>query len=185
MIEDTLREAEVKMGKAVEVAREELAGVRAGRVTPALLQKLTADYYGTQTPLQQLASISAPEARLLIVSPYDPKATAAIEKSIRNSDLGVNPNNDGQVIRLAFPPLTEERRKELVKRVKTRAEDTRVGIRNIRRHTKDALEKLERDGDISQDDLHRAEGRLQSITDKYIADADTMLQHKEQELLEV
>lgn len=185
MIEDTLREAEVKMGKAIEAAREELAGIRTGRVTPALLHKLTVDYYGAPTPLQQLASISAPEARLLIVSPYDRNATAAIEKVIRNSDLGVNPSNDGQVIRLAFPPLTQERRKELVKLVKSRSEEARVSIRNLRRHAKDALERLERDGEISQDELRRAEGRLQGLTDKHVAEVDNMLQHKEQELLEV
>lgn len=185
MIEDTLREAEVKMGKAIEAAREELAGIRTGRVTPTLLHKLTVDYYGAPTPLQQLASISAPEPRLLIVSPYDRNATASIEKVIRNSDLGVNPSNDGQVIRLAFPPLTEERRKDLVKLVKARAEDARIGIRNVRRHSKDALERLERDGEISQDEQHRAEARLQALTDKHVAQIDTLLQNKEQELLEV
>jgi ribosome recycling factor len=185
MIEDTLREAETKMKKAIDVARDELSSVRSGRVGPGLLSKITADYYGTPTPIQQLASISAPEPRLLVVSPFDRNASAAIEKSIRNSDLGVNPSNDGQVIRLAFPPLTEERRKELVKMVRARVEDTRVAMRNIRRHEKEALERLERDGEISQDELRRAEQRLQQITDKHVAEADTMLQHKEQELLEV
>jgi ribosome recycling factor len=185
MIEDTLREAQVKMKKALEVAREELASVRSGRVTPGLLSKITADYYGTPTPVQQIASVSAPEARLLVISPYDRNATAGIEKAIRNSDLGVNPSSDGQVIRLAFPPLTEERRKELVKMVRNRVEEARVAMRNIRRHEKEALERLERDGDISQDELRRAEQRLQQITDKHVAEADTMLQHKEQELLEV
>jgi ribosome recycling factor len=185
MIEDTLREAQVKMKKALEVAREELASVRSGRVTPGLLSKITADYYGTPTPVQQIASVSAPEARLLVISPYDRNATAGIEKAIRNSDLGVNPSSDGQVIRLAFPPLTEERRKELVKMVRNRVEEARVAMRNIRRHEKEALERLERDGDISQDELRRAEQRLQQITDKHVAEADAMLQHKEQELLEV
>jgi ribosome recycling factor len=185
MIEDTLREAQVKMKKALEVAREELASVRSGRVTPGLLSKITADYYGTPTPVQQIASVSAPEPRLLVISPYDRNATAGIEKAIRNSDLGVNPSSDGQVIRLAFPPLTEERRKELVKMVRNRVEEARVAMRNIRRHEKEALERLERDGGISQDELRRAEQRLQQITDKHVAEADAMLQHKEQELLEV
>jgi ribosome recycling factor len=185
MIEDTLREAQTKMRKAIDVAREELASVRSGRVSPGLLSKITADYYGTPTPVQQLASISAPEARLLVVSPYDRNSTSAIEKAIRNSDLGVNPSNDGQVIRLAFPPLTEERRKELVKMVRARIEEARVAMRNIRRHEKEALERLERAGEISQDELRRAEQRLQQITDKHVGEADVMLQHKEQELLEV
>jgi ribosome recycling factor len=184
MIDDTLLEAEIKMDTTIEVAREELAGIRSGRVGPGLLQKLVVDYYGAPTPLQQLASIAAPEARLLVINPYDRNAMASIEKTIRNSDLGVNPSNDGQVIRLAFPPLTEERRKQLVKLVRSRAEEARVGIRNVRRHEKDALEKLEKNGEISQDELRRAEQQLQQITDKHVADVDTMLQHKEQELLE-
>jgi ribosome recycling factor len=185
MIEDVLLEAEIKMEKAIEAAKEELAGIRSGRVGPGLLQKVQIDYYGAPTPLQQLASISAPEARLLVVSPYDRNAMAGIEKALRSADLGVNPSNDGQVIRLAFPPLTEERRKQLVKIVRARAEEARVGIRNVRRHAKDGLGGLEKDGEISQDDEHRAEHQLQQLTDKYVAQVDTMLQHKEQELLEV
>jgi ribosome recycling factor len=185
MIEDTLNEAETKMGKAIEVAKEEFSGIRTGRANPALLHRLTVEYYGTPTPLQQLASISAPEARLLVVAPYDRNAASSIEKAIRNSDLGINPSNDGQVIRLTFPPLTEERRKEYVKLTRHRAEEARTSIRNIRRHEKDALERLERDGQISQDELRRAEARLQQVTDRYVAEVDTMLQHKERELLEV
>ena len=184
MIEDTLRQAESKMRKAIEVAKEEFSGIRTGRANPALVNRLQVDYYGTPTPLQQLASISAPEARLLVVSPYDRNATAGIEKAIRNSDLGINPANDGQVIRLAFPPLTEERRKEYVKLTKHRAEEARTAIRNVRRHEKDALERLEKDGEISQDALRRAEQRLQQLTDKYVGEVDSMLQHKERELLE-
>ena len=185
MIEDILKEAESKMRRAIEVAKEEFSGIRTGRANPALLQRLTVDYYGAPTPLQQLASISAPEARLLVVSPYDRNATAAIEKAIRNSDLGINPANDGQVIRLAFPPLTEERRKEYVKLTKNRAEEARTAIRNVRRHEKDAMERMEKDGECSQDELHRGEQRLQQITDKYVGEVDSMLQHKERELLEV
>ncbi len=184
MIEDILKEAEGKMRKAIEVAKEEFSGIRTGRANPALLNRLTVDYYGTPTPLQQLASISAPEARLLVVSPYDRNATAGIEKAIRNSDLGINPANDGQVIRLAFPPLTEERRKEYVKLTKHRAEEARTAIRNVRRHEKDAMERMEKDGEVSQDELRRAEQRLQGLTDKYVGEVDSMLQHKEHELLE-
>jgi ribosome recycling factor len=185
MIEDILKQAEGKMRKAIEVAKEEFSGIRTGRANPALLQRLMIDYYGAPTALQELASISAPEARLLVVSPYDRNATAAIEKAIRNSDLGINPANDGQVIRLAFPPLTEERRKEYVKLTKHRAEEARTAIRNVRRHEKDAMERMEKDGEVSRDELHRAEQRLQQITDKYVGEVDSMLQHKERELLEV
>ena len=184
VIEETLLEAGEKMDKAVEVAKDDFASIRTGRANPALYNKVIVEYYGTPTPLQQLASISAPEARLLVVSPYDRNATAAIEKAIRNSDLGINPASDGQVIRLAFPQLTQERRKEYVKLAKHRAEEARTAIRNVRRHEKDALERLERDGEISQDELRRAEQRLQGITDKYVAEVDTLLQHKERELLE-
>jgi ribosome recycling factor len=185
MIEDTLREAEAKMGRAIEVAKEEFSGIRTGRANPALVNRLTVDYYGAPTPLQQLASIAAPEARLLVVSPYDRNATAAIEKAIRNSDLGINPANDGQVIRLAFPPLTEERRKEYVRLAKHRAEEARTSVRNVRRHSKDELARLEKDAEISQDELRRAEQKLQQVTDKYVAEVDSLLQHKEKELLEV
>ena len=185
MIDDVLLEAEIKMEKAIEAAREELAGIRSGRVGPGLLQRIQVDYYGTPTPLQQLASIAAPEPRLLVVNPYDRNAMAGIEKAIRNSDLGVNPSNDGQVIRLSFPPLTEERRRQLVKMVRSRAEEARVGIRNVRRHAKDRLGQLEKGGDISQDEERRAEQQLQQLTDKHVAEVDAMLHHKEQELLEV
>jgi ribosome recycling factor len=185
MIEDTLREADAKMGKAIEVAKEDFSGIRTGRANPALVNRLLVDYYGAPTPLQQLASISAPEARLLVVSPYDRNAAPAIEKAIRNSDLGINPANDGQVIRMSFPPLTEQRRKEFVKLARHRAEEARTSIRNVRRHEKEALERLEKDGEISQDELRRAEQRLQQMTDKHVAEVDSMLQHKEQELLEV
>ena len=185
MIEDTLREAEAKMSRAIEVAKEEFSGIRTGRANPALVNRLVVDYYGAPTPLQQLASIAAPEARLLVVSPYDRNASASIEKAIRNSDLGINPANDGQVIRLAFPPLTEERRKEYVKLAKQRAEEARTSIRNVRRHAKEALDRLEKDGEISQDERHRAEQRVQQLTDRFVGEVDSLLQHKERELLEV
>jgi ribosome recycling factor len=175
----------VKMRRAVDVAKEEFSGIRTGRANPALVNRLTVDYYGAPTPLQQLASIAAPEARLLVVSPYDRNASAAIERAIRNSDLGINPANDGQLIRLAFPPLTEERRKEYVRLAKHRAEEARTSIRNVRRHSKEVLERLEKDAEISQDELRRAEQKLQQVTDKHVAEVDSLLQHKERELLEV
>lgn len=185
MIEDILREAQSKMQKAVEVAKEDFAGIRSGRANPALVNRLPVEYYGTQTPLQQIASVSAPEARTLVITPYDRNAMAAIEKAVRNSDLGVNPSNDGQVIRINFPPLTEERRKEFVKLARHRAEEARTAIRNVRRHEKEAMERLERDGEISRDELRRAEQRLQQLTDKFVGEIDAVLQHKEKELLEV
>jgi ribosome recycling factor len=185
MIDDTLQEAEGKMSRAIEVAKEEFSGIRTGRANPALIARLTVDYYGAPTPLQQLASIGAPEARLLVVSPYDRNASASIEKAIRNSDLGINPANDGQVIRLAFPPLTEERRKEYVKLARQRAEEARTSIRNVRRHANEELNRLEKDGEISQDEQRRATQRVQQLTDKFVGEVDTLLQHKEQELLEV
>ena len=185
MIDDILLETVDKMEKAVTHTQADFASVRTGRATPALVERLKVDYYGTEVPLQQLAGFSVPEARLLVVTPYDKNSMKAIEKAIQHSDLGINPSNDGQVIRLAFPQLTEERRKEYVRLAKQRAEEARTSIRNVRRHEKDALERLERDGDISQDELRQAEQRLQGITDKYVAEVDTLLQHKERELLEV
>jgi ribosome recycling factor len=146
---------------------------------------VTVEYYGTPVPLNQLASVNVPEPRLLQVQPFDKSAISAIEKAIQTSDLGITPNNDGNVIRLAFPPLTEERRRELVKQVHARAEDGRVAVRNVRRHAKDELEKLEHGGDISEDDLQRAEKDLQKLTDRFVTDIDQIQGHKEQELMEV
>ncbi len=155
--EETLRDAEHKMKRAVEHAREELATIRTGRATPAILNRLTVDYYGTQTPMNQLASFSVPEPRLLVIQPYDRNAMAAMEKAIMQSDLGLTPSNDGQVIRLSFPQLTEERRKDLIRVVHQRAEDGRVAVRNVRRHSKEDLERLKLDGEISEDELNRSE----------------------------
>jgi ribosome recycling factor len=183
--ETTLKEAGHKMERAVEVTREEFAGVRTGRATPAILNRVTVDYYGTPTPMNQLASFSVPEPRLLVIQPYDRNAMAAMEKAIMQSDLGLSPSNDGQVIRLAFPQLTEERRKELIKVVHGRAEDGKVAVRNVRRHAKEELERLKKDGEISEDDLNRAEKELQKLTDQHVARIDELLSHKEQELLEV
>ena len=180
-----LDESREKMHKAVAHAQSEFGTVRTGRASPALVEKLRVDYYGTPVPLQQLAGFSVPEARMLVITPYDKGAMKAIEKTIQQSDLGINPGNDGQVIRLVFPPLTEERRKELVKVVKHKAEEARIAIRAIRRAARHDLEALERDGDITADDLERAEKEMERVTHDHVAEIDRMLHHKEQELLEV
>ena len=185
MINDTLRDANQKMSKAVEVAREEFAAIRAGRANPSMFSKLTADYYGTPTPIQQLAGFTAPEARIIMVQPYDMGAMAAIEKAIRESDLGVNPSNDGRVIRCVFPELTEERRKEYIKVAKTKAEDGRIAVRNIRRNAKQALEKLEKDGEVGKDDVTGAEKKLDASTKRHTDQIDEMLKSKAAELIEV
>jgi ribosome recycling factor len=184
-VEETMASGREKMAKAIEHVREEFSTVRTGRASSALVEKLTADYYGSPTPLLQLATFSTPEARVLLVTPFDPQSLKAVEKAIQTSDLGVNPSNDGKVIRLNFPPLTEDRRKEFVKLVKTRAEDGRIALRNIRRDTKKELEKLEKDGVISKDDLERSEKDLEKLTSEYVTEVDTILGHKEKELLEV
>lgn len=184
-VDEALAEASTKMDKAVAVLKEDLAAIRTGRASPGLVQKLEVDYYGAQVPLNQLASFSVPEPRLLVIQPFDRNAIAAIEKAILGSDLGITPSNDGQVIRLAFPPLTEERRKELIKLVHHRAEEARIAVRNVRRHDKEALERLEREGAISEDELRRAEKELQKLTDQHVAEIDEIQRHKEQELREI
>ena len=178
-------EAKDKMHKAVLHMQEEFAGIRTGRATPAIVEKLKIDYYGSEVPLQQLAGFSVPEPRVLVVSPYDKGAIKAIEKAIQTSDIGVTPSNDGAIIRLTFPELTADRRKQLVKVVKARAEDGRVAVRNVRRHVRQELEHLEKDGEISRDDLDRIEKELEKLTHEVIAEIDTMSGHKEKELLEV
>ncbi|MPZ95553.1 MAG: ribosome recycling factor [Propionibacteriales bacterium] len=185
MIDETMREADQKMGKAVEVAKDEFAAIRTGRAHPAMFHKLTADYYGTPTPIQQLASFQSPEARTVLIQPYDKGATAAIERAIRDSDLGVNPTDDGNIIRVTMPELTEERRKEYIKLARGKAEDGRVAVRNIRRHAKQALDKLAKDGDAGEDDVNSAEKRLDGMTKKHVDEIDELLKHKEAELLEV
>jgi ribosome recycling factor len=185
MIEEELASAEEKMKKAVEATKEAFSSIRSGRANPALLERVKVEYYGTEMQLNQLAQISAPEARLLVVSPYDKGSIPAIEKALITSDLGLTPSNDGTVIRVPIPPLTEERRQELVKLVHARAEEGRVAIRNVRRHTKEHLEAAKKQGDLAEDDLKRAEKKLQELTDKYVAEIDSMLSRKEQELLEV
>jgi ribosome recycling factor len=184
-IDTALKDAADKMVKAVTHLKEDLSGIRTGRATPGLLNRVTVEYYGTPVPLQQLASMSVPEPRTLMVQPFDKTAIGAIEKAILTSDLGITPSNDGNVIRLSFPPLTEERRRDLVKQVHARAEDGRVAVRNVRRHHKDEVEKLEKQHEISEDDLKRAEKELQKLTDQFVAEIDEIQRHKEQELMEV
>jgi ribosome recycling factor len=185
MIDDTLLDAEEKMTKALEVAREEFTTIRAGRASATVFIKILVDYYGTPTPIQQVASIQTPEARLAVVTPFDKSALGAVERAIRDSDLGVNPSNDGNVIRVPFPQLTEERRKEYVKVAKAKAEDSRISLRNIRRHAKETLEKLAKDGDVGKDDVARAEKALEELTSKFVNSIDELLKNKEAELLEV
>ncbi|MEO9324890.1 ribosome recycling factor [Nocardioides sp. C4-1] len=182
---DILNEADGKMDKSVEATREEFAAIRAGRATPAMFSKIMVDYYGTPTPLQSLASFTAPEARVIMIQPFDMGAMANVEKAIRDSDLGVNPSNDGKVLRAVFPELTEERRKEFVKLAKAKAEDGRIAVRSVRRTAKQNLEKLEKDGEVGKDDVTGAEKRLDSITKKHTDAIDEMLKSKEAELLEV
>ena len=183
MIQESLADATQKMDSAVEHVQAEFGTIRTGRANPGILHRVMVDYYGTPTPLQQLASFSVPEPRLLVVSPYDKASMGNVEKAINAAGLGLNPASDGVVIRLAFPPLTEERRKELIRVVRNMAEDGRVAIRNIRRHIKDDIEALE--GEVSEDDIRRAEKELQDITDEHTARVDELLEHKERELLEV
>jgi ribosome recycling factor len=185
LIDSILKEAQLKIDKAIEVAKEDFATIRTGRANASMFNKISADYYGTQTPLNQMATFQTPEARMIIITPFDKGAIQAIEKAIRESDLGVNPSNDGGIIRVAIPQLTEERRKEFIKVAKNKAEDARISIRNIRRNAKDALDKSKKDGDVSQDDVKRAEKALDEITNKGVHAIDDVLKHKESELLEV
>ncbi len=185
MINDVLREADGKMSKSVDSTREEFAAIRAGRAHPSMFSKIMVDYYGSPTPLQQLASFTAPEARVILVQPYDMGAMSNVERAIRDSDLGVNPSNDGKVLRCNFPELTEERRKEYIKVARAKAEDGRVSVRNIRRTAKQSLEKLEKDGEVGKDDVTGAEKRLDGMTKKHTDEIDELLKNKESELLEV
>nr|WP_221219652.1 ribosome recycling factor [Prauserella isguenensis] len=173
------------MEKAVSHAKEELSSVRTGRASPAMFSRITVEYYGAPTPLNQMASINVPEARMAVVKPYDASQLAAIEKAIRDSDLGVNPSNDGHVIRVVFPQLTEERRKEMVKVAKQKGEDARVSVRGVRRKAKDELDRIGKDGEAGEDEVARAEKELQNLTDKYVAQVEELVKHKESELLEV
>jgi ribosome recycling factor len=184
-LNSTLADANEKMAKAVEIAKEDFGAIRTGRAHPAMFAKIMVEYYGTYTPLSQLATVQVPEARMALISPFDKGAIASVEKAIRESDLGVNPANDSGVIRVNFPQLTEERRKDFIKVARTKAEDSRVAIRNIRRAAKEAMEKLEKDGDVGKDDLTRSEKELEKYTSDHVAKIDDLLKHKESELLEV
>jgi ribosome recycling factor len=185
VIEETLLEAEEKMEKAVVVAKEDFAAIRTGRAHPAMFNKIVADYYGAMTPINQLASFSVPEPRMAVVTPFDKSALRNIEQAIRDSDLGVNPSNDGHVIRVVFPELTQERRKEFTKVAKHKAEDAKISIRSVRRKAKEAIDKAIKDGDIGEDEGRRGEKELDDTTSKYVEQVDELLKHKEAELLEV
>jgi ribosome recycling factor len=185
MIDETLLEAEEKMEKAVAVAKEDFATIRTGRAHPSMFNKITAEYYGTQTPVNQLASFHMPEPRMVVIQPFDKSSMAAIEKAIRNSDLGVNPTNDGNIIRVVFPELSEERRRDYIKVARHKAEDGRVSIRNIRRHAKDAIDKMVKNGEEGEDDGRRAEAELEKVTHTYVVQVDELLKNKEAELLDI
>ena len=185
MIDEALLEGEEKMQKAVDVAKDELATVRTGRANPAMFSGIVVDYYGSPTPLNQLASISVPEARLVVIKPYDASQLGAMEKAIRDSDLGVNPSNDGKLIRVSIPQMTEERRKEMVKLAKSKGEDGRVTVRGIRRKVKEEIDRIVKDGEAGEDEGTRGEKELENLTHRYVAQVDELVKHKEAELLEV
>jgi ribosome recycling factor len=185
VIDDTLLEADDKMDKAVAFAKDEFSSIRTGRGNPGMFNKILVDYYGVPTPVNQLASFTSPEPRMMIVSAYDKGSIAAIEKAIRDSDLGVNPTNDGAIIRVVFPQLTEERRKEFIKVARHKAEEARISIRNIRRSAKDELDRMVKASTAGEDDVHRAEKELDDLTHRHTAQIDEVLKHKEAELLEV
>jgi ribosome recycling factor len=185
VIDETLFDAEEKMEKAVHVAREELGGLRTGRATPSAFARLVVDYYGALTPIPQMATVTIPEPRMAVIKPYDGSQLTAIEKAIRDSDLGVNPTDDGSIIRVVFPQLTEERRRDLVRVAKAKGEDAKVSIRSIRRHAKEALERLGKDGETGEDEVRRAEAELEKLTGRYTGSVDEVVRAKEAELLEV
>ena len=185
MLDETMFEAEEKMEKAVEVAKEDFSSIRTGRANAAMFSKLLVDYYGAPTPLQQLASFQTPEARTMLITPFDKSSLAAVEKALRDADLGVNPSNDGNTIRCILPQLTEERRKDYIKMAHRKGEDAKISIRNVRRHAKDQIDKAVKDGDIGEDEGTRAEKELEALTKKHVALVDTLLKGKESELLEV
>jgi ribosome recycling factor len=185
LIDETLLDAEEKMEKAVSVAKEDLNAVRTGRANPSMFARIVVDYYGAPTPLNQLAGVSIPEARMAVVKPYDMSQLGSIERAIRDSDLGVNPTNDGNIIRVLIPQLSEERRREMVKMAKHKGEDAKISIRNVRRKANEELHRIAKEGEAGEDDAARAEKELQHVTDKYVAQVDDLVKHKEAELLEV
>jgi ribosome recycling factor len=185
VIEESLFEAEEKMERAVEFAREDFATVRTGRANPAMFARVMVDYYGVPTPVTQMASIAIPEPRMVLIKPHDPSQMRAMEKAIRDSDLGLNPNNEGTQLRLLIPQMTEERRREMIKVVRHKGEEAKVAIRNVRRHAKEDIDKLVKDGEVGEDAGRRAEKELEDLTHRYVAHIDEILKHKEAELLEV
>jgi ribosome recycling factor len=185
VIDDTLLEAEEKMERAVEFAKEDFATIRTGRATPAMFAKIVIDYYGSPTPLPQMASIAIPEPRMAIIKPYDAGQIAAMEKALRDSDLGVNPNNEGTQLRINLPQMTEERRRDMVKVARSKGEDAKVAVRNVRRKAKEELDRIVKDGETGEDEGRRAEKELDELTHKYVAQLDEIIKHKEAELLEV
>ncbi|PYG88402.1 ribosome recycling factor [Ruminiclostridium sufflavum DSM 19573] len=185
MDKELYKPVEEKMNKTINVLKDNLAGIRAGRANPSILDKIAIDYYGTPTPINQVASVSVPEARVILIQPWESKLLKDIEKEIQKSDLGINPNNDGKVIRLVFPALTEERRKELTKSVKKEGEDSKVAVRSIRRDSIEAMKAKKKNNEITEDDLKDAEKDIQALTDKYIADIDRIVAVKEKEIMEV
>ena len=185
MIEETLFDAEEKMEKAVAVAKDDLAGVRTGRASPAMFSRIAVDYYGAMTPRMQLASVAVPEARMAVIKPYDVSQLRAMERAIRDSNLGVNPTNDGTIIRVVIPQLSQERRREMVKVARGKGEDARVTVRSVRRKAMEDLSRIARDGDAGEDDVSRAEKELEATTARYVGQIDELVKHKESELLEV
>ncbi|KUO52292.1 MAG: ribosome recycling factor [Desulfitibacter sp. BRH_c19] len=185
MLKEIYGEAEQRMGKSIEVLKKDFASIRAGRANPAILDKVRVDYYGVPTPINQMANISVPEPRLLMVTPWDKSVIGNIEKAILKSDLGLNPNNDGSIIRISIPQLTEERRKDLVKMVKRKSEDFRVEIRNARRDANDQVKMFEKEGEISEDDARKGVDKIQELTDKYVEKINQILENKEMEIMEV
>jgi ribosome recycling factor len=185
VIEETLFEAEEKMERAVEFAKEEFATIRTGRATPAMFSRIVIDYYGVPTPIPQAASINIPEPRMVLIKPHDPSQLKAMERAIRDSDLGVNPNNEGTQLRIVMPPMTEERRREMIKVARHKGEEAKVAIRNVRRKAKEELDRLVKDGEVGEDEGRRAEKELEDLTHRFVANVDEVLRHKEAELLEV
>ena len=185
MIDETLFEAEEKMERAIDFAKEEFAVIRTGRASPAMFSKIVIDYYGTPTPLTQMASIAVPEPRMALIKPYDAGQLSAMEKAIRDSDLGVNPNNEGTQIRIILPQMTEERRREMIKVARHKGEEAKVAVRNVRRKAKDELDRIVRDGEAGEDEGRRAEKELEDLTPRFVANIDELMKHKEAELLEV
>ena len=185
MIDEALFEAEDKMEKAVSVVRDDLGGIRTGRASPGMFNRIVVEYYGAMTPVTQLAGVTVPEARMAVIKPYEAAMLRAIETAIRNSDLGVNPSNDGVIIRVALPQLTEERRRDFAKQARGKGEDAKVSVRSVRRKSMDELNRIQKDGDAGEDDVNRAEKELDKVTARYVAQIDEMVKHKEAELMEV